>query len=71
VSRRARRRPDPAAVLELRARFTTNEWRLYQQGKCCWQTGYGLPGITYCNRRSKPGHPFGYCPKHARELAEQ
>ncbi len=71
--RRARRwgRPDPAAVLEVLARFTADEWRLYRQGKCCWQTGDGLPGIRYCGRKSRPGHPFGYCRRHARELAGQ
>jgi hypothetical protein len=61
MSRRAR----------LRARFTGDEWRLYQQGKCCWQTAYGMPWISYCGRKSEPGHPFGHCSKHARELAEQ
>ncbi len=63
-------RPDPVAVLEVLVRFTADQWRLYRQGRCCWQTGDGLP-IRYCGRKSRPRHPFGYCRRHARELAGQ
>jgi hypothetical protein len=54
-----------------RDRFTDDEWRLYKAGKCCWQTAYGMPWMAYCGKRSKRGHPFGYCREHAREMTEQ
>lgn len=40
-------------------RWTEEERALIRAGKCPWQTGYGLPWMTYCE---KPGTPF--CPKH-------
>jgi hypothetical protein len=52
-----------------RSRFTDHEWALYQAGKCCYQTGYGLPWMTWCERPSVPGHPLGYCATHAEESA--
>lgn len=49
-----------------RSRFTDTEWKLYKQGRCSYQTAYGLPWMEWCGKRSKPGHPFGYCREHAR-----
>jgi hypothetical protein len=54
-----------------RSQFTDTEWKLFKAGKCCWQTAYGMPWIRYCKKRSQPGHVYGYCRAHARELAEQ
>jgi hypothetical protein len=49
-----------------RSRFTDTEWALYGRGRCCYQTGYGLPWSQWCGKPSKPGHRFGYCHQHAR-----
>jgi hypothetical protein len=51
-----------------RSTFNDTEWRLYKQGKCCYQTGYGLPWTTYCGRRLSRKNPWGYCKRHAREI---
>jgi len=56
---------------KFRNRFTDKEWKIASAGKCCWQTGYGLPWITYCRKPSMPGQPFGYCRQHDRELREE
>lgn len=54
--------PDPD-----RARFTDHEWALYQAGKCCYQTAYGLPWMEFCELPSVPDHPLGYCHNHESE----
>lgn len=59
-----------SARSRFRSRFTNTEWAIYKAGRCCWQTGSGLPWQTYCRKRSKRGHPFGYCREHAREARD-
>ena len=54
-----------------RSRFTDTEWELYEAGKCCWQTAYGLPWMEWCGQPSMPDQQFGYCREHDRELREQ
>jgi hypothetical protein len=45
-------------------RFTDQEADIFHEGRCCWQTGYGLPWTTYCGKKSKPGADFGHCAEH-------
>lgn len=45
-------------------RFTEEEERLFREGKCCFQTGFGLPWNEYCNTASDPDADFGYCYEH-------
>jgi hypothetical protein len=51
-------------------RFTEEEKALFDQGKCPWQTAYGLPGTEYCGKPSKSGASFGHCDEHDEEMAE-
>jgi hypothetical protein len=64
-------RRERAARRLFRSRFTDTEWAIYISGRCCWQISYGTPHMSWCEQPSQPGHPFGYCAGHARELAEQ
>jgi hypothetical protein len=50
--------------------FNDTEWQLYKQGKCCWQTAYGMPWISYCGKKLDRGNPWGYCKRHAKEAVE-
>jgi hypothetical protein len=52
-----------------RSRFTDHEWALYQAGRCCYQTAYGLPWSAWCEQPRLEDHPLGYCAEHAREEA--
>lgn len=48
-------------------RFTKDERALFDAGKCCRQTGFGLPGVAFCGKPRLDG--FHLCRYHARELA--
>lgn len=52
-------------------RFTDDEKRLFDAGKCSHQTAYGLPHVEYCGQPSQPGADFGNCPGHAAAEAQQ
>jgi hypothetical protein len=44
-------------------RWLARERLLIEHGRCAYQTGYGLPGMTYCQTRTAgPGVPF--CGEH-------
>jgi hypothetical protein len=53
-------------------RWTEKEKTLFDQGKCSWQTGFGLyPGhMEWCGQPSKPGTSFGHCAQHDKEMLE-
>jgi hypothetical protein len=51
-------------------RFTEEEAALFRDGKCGWQTAYGMPGTEYCGQPSQPGASFGHCPEHNEEMLE-
>lgn len=56
-------------------RFTEQEKKIFDDGKCCWQTETGTiaswePGGGYCGAPSNPGATFGLCEEHELELLE-
>jgi hypothetical protein len=44
------------------------EKALAREGKCVWQTGYGLPHTTYCGKKATHGH---YCKEHWKDSLQE
>lgn len=57
--------PEPITPSTHPDRFTDEERRLAESGRCPYQTGYGLPAAEYCGEPSKPGTDYGRCGGHA------
>jgi hypothetical protein len=58
----------PFLTLEGMKPATRDEKKQAKHGLCIWQTGYGLPWMTYCPKKSVVGH---LCREHAEGLEAQ
>lgn len=61
-------------------RFNLAEQEIYEEGNCCWQTGYGLPWNEYCeksvavmhfdNKSEIQNYYMLFCLEHSKEAKE-
>lgn len=52
-----------------RSRYTDEEWALASEGKCSWETEFGMfPGrVVHCEQPAHPGSFYRMCAEHDEE----
>ncbi|GGK62632.1 hypothetical protein Ppa06_21070 [Planomonospora parontospora subsp. parontospora] len=51
-------------------RWTVQEKKLFDAGRCCWVIGTGSGSVEHCGEPSEEGASYGYCPEHADQFRE-